>query len=93
MTNLATDFSLCFGMYKGRDARPCRFVVCTVKSGASGRDPALGRDACHLGKDQTRSALGPFAIVDQMPVIWRAIHRLILRHWRDNDPIFKLKFT
>ena len=61
-----------------------------VEAGAARRDPPLGRDAGHLGIDQPRAALGALAQVDEVPVGGRAVHRLVLRHGRDDDPVHQL---
>ena len=46
-----------------------------------GVDTSFRTDAGHLDGDHARATLGAFAVMHEMPVIRRAVHRLVLGHW------------
>ena len=93
MTDLAADICIRFPMYEFGQSRPGSFMFGRVEAGATGSDPSGGGNAGHFREDQPRAAFGAFAVMDQMPVGRAAIDSLVLRHRRDDDPIFKAHVT
>ena len=91
MAELQADLRVGLGVHEIDDALPGRLVLGLVGAGAAGRDAALGRDAGHLGVDEAGAALGALAEMDEVPVGRAAVHRLVLRHRRDDDAVLQLQ--
>ena len=89
MADLAADLRLRLGMDEIHQPLPRRLMLGRIKPRAAGRDPPLGRHAGHLGIDQPRPALGAFGVMHEMPVGRAAVHRLVLRHRRDDDAVLQ----
>ena len=87
MADLAADLGCGFRMDEIGDPPPRCLMLGRVEAGTARRDAALCGHAGHLGEDQTRAALGAFAVMDQVPVGRAAFARLVLRHGRDDDAI------
>ncbi len=73
------------------DPPPGRLVFGRVHPGAARRDPALRRNADHLGHHQRGTACRLAAEMDQVEVGRRAIAGRVHIHRRDDDPVLELQ--
>ena len=90
MAELEADLRLGIGVDEIDDALPRGDLGLVPHAGAAGADPALGRDAGHLGEDQPRAAERALAVVDEVEVVGDAVDRRIHRHRRDGDAVLHL---
>ena len=66
-----------------------RLVVVGIHAGAFGRDPPDRIDVGHLAHHQPGAAEREAAEMHQVPVVRRAVGRIVLAHRRDHDPVGK----
>src|ERR1019366_8972178 len=85
MAKLNGDFGIGLGVDESNNALPGLLMLVPIEAGAAGRDSPLGGYACHLGKNQPRSALRTFSVMHEMPVGRIAFNRAVLRHRRKID--------
>ena len=93
VADLATDGGVGLGVDEIHQPLPCGLVFGRVQTRTARRDPPICRHARHLGINQPRTALGPFAVMDQVPVGRATVHRLVLRHGRHHDTIVQRQIT
>ena len=69
MAELEAEFRLAVGVDEIDDPPPRRDMLGRVDAGAARRDPALRRDAGHLGVEQAGAALRAGAVMDEVEVV------------------------
>ena len=87
MTQLEADLGDRVAMDEVDDSAPGFALGFVPEAGASGRDPAPGRDTGHLREHEPGPADCPGAVMHQVPVVRYPILRPILRHGRDDHPV------
>ena len=80
MTDLATDFGLCFGMDKINNPFPRHDVLIRIKTRTAQSNAPIRRDTGHFRINQTSPAFCAFAVMHEMPIGWCPVLRPILRH-------------
>jgi hypothetical protein len=75
------------------DVPPDAYVFWQVHTSATRSDASVGRYTCHLGEDQSRSAMSVTAHMHQIEVVWRTIMAGVHGHWRDDDPVRQDQFA
>jgi len=72
---------------EGGDALELGDVVVLPDAEVAGRDPGFGADGVGLGDDETGTADGAAAEVDEVPVVGKAVHGGVFAHGGYGDAV------
>ena len=89
MTDLHTNLRRRMGVDELRDPRPSVGLLVGPDASVCGRNPSFGRNAGHLGHDETGASHRTTPQMDKVPFPGHTVDRRILVHGRYHYPIGK----